>query len=214
VKFLKFLLTGLLAAGWNLPAQAMMTGSLIASTTPLTITTYTPSEPTFSDGGTEWTIDTVNPELSGAFVFDPYTASITAVSVLHADITYPSRRLTITGGTTAFDAASRTLSRTGVTFVEALFGTTCTGEAIVCSVQLTTTPITGDVTLIFDNASLTTYTGVANTTQVLSTLPGFATSTLAFSGYVVPVPAAAWLFGSALLSLGGRARYRRNNAIL
>jgi hypothetical protein len=83
---------------------------------------------------------------------------------------------------------------------------TCTGSAVICNSQ-PTGPISG--TLAF-SVSGSTISGTLNTSQ--DTAGGASTATYSFTGSAtapaVPVPAAAWLFGSGILGLAGATRRR------
>ena len=186
----------------------------------------TPTPPTFTDGGTAWVIDPNTLTLAGAFHFADYHVAIDIASLSAAiDVDYHNRILTLGQGSdysVSYDAAGRALTATGVVFIESS-DTTCSDNAAgaYCSfVPGLSVPTTGDLVITYDDATFTTFTGVAHTYQLAldnGSAPciaqgggnACADGALTFSGTSVssvPVPAAAWLFGSSMLGLVGMSR--------
>lgn len=185
------------------------------------VLTQNPNPPTFNGS---WNIDTAAPSLAGSFIFAPYTVSVDFAATIggRVDLDIPNRVLTISGGSYSYDAATRTLTATGIDFLESSPGAVCSdGGTYYCeAVPGPSTPSHGSLTLTFA-ADLLSFNGVANVYQKIEMLAEdlsaacvaeggtnfCANNTLTFSGVAeVPVPAAAWLFGSAVLGLAGLKR--------
>jgi hypothetical protein len=183
--------------------------------------TQNPNPPTFSGS---WNIDAAAPSLAGSFIFAPYTVLVdfSPAPFGQIDLNIPNRVLTLSGGSYSYDATTRTLSATGITFLGSSPGATCSdGGTFNCdAIPGTGASGHGSLTLTFA-ADLLSFNGVANVHQVVTMLvenpwaacraeggPNLcANNTLTFSGVAaVPVPAAAWLFGSAVLGLVGLKR--------
>jgi hypothetical protein len=180
--------------------------------------TQDPNPPVFNGS---WSIDPTAPSLAGSFVFAPYTVTVDMMVSLGAfvAVSIPDRVLTINGGVFSYDAATRTLTGTSVNFSESSPGATCDEGGILCALLPDPgSPGHGDLQLVF-GPDLLTFTGAASVYIAVDN--GFAnpdpastcrtegginicsTGILTFAGVAeVPVPAAAWLFGSAVLGLG------------
>jgi hypothetical protein len=161
-----------------------ISGSLTASDTAPAVTTYPSGVPTFTG-----TLD----DSTGAYTLN--FANFTA----HVDVfsgTYVANIVTV--GQVYTGTGNSTVTRT-------VTSATCTGAKLICGAQ-PTAPISGTLAFL---ASGSTISGTLDTAQ--ATQGGTATSTYSFTGSApeVPVPAAAWLFGSGLLGLAGAARRRR-----
>jgi hypothetical protein len=141
--------------------------------------TQIPNPATFSDGGTPWTIiPNANdlggpPTLEGTLAFAPYQAivDLTASSFGTVALTIPNRKLEIDGGTASWDAGTRTLTVTGINFIETSPGTSCDdGGTTFCSaVPGPSDPSHGDIVLTFA-VDMINYTGIANVYQNISIL--------------------------------------------
>ncbi len=132
-------------------------------------------------------------------------------------ISYAGDNYTISGGVVSYDAATRTLSLTGASL---LGGTppVATGDETASAAMgaFQNTNIEFSLSLVFSE-DLSSFTGTGTGVDVV-TDPAMAdlinreTLTYSFSGATavseVPVPAAAWLFGSALVGLAGAKRRR------
>lgn len=173
-----------------------------------------PAAPTFTNGAVAWEVDPANPVLSGSFHFSPYNLFVQLNPALYADVHYVNHAFSFENAAGVFDSSTRTLTFTSVGFTESNGSVACYDQGIgVCwLVPGAAVPGSGAISLVFDDASLTTFTGVAHINQQLLIDESYrsifggadelnATSTLTFSGAAVsavPVPAAAWLFGSSL----------------
>lgn len=180
--------------------------------------------PTVTNGAVAWEVDPANPVLSGSFNFSPYNLFAQLHPALYADVHYVNHAFSFENAAGVYDSSTHTLTFAGVAFTESNGSVACYDvTGLECSlVPGPAQPGSGAITLVFDDASLTTFTGVAHINQQLLLDPLFynlfagatelnATSTLTFSGTAVssvPVPAAAWLFGSGLLGLAATARRR------
>lgn len=143
------------------------------------ILTQVPEPVTFSDGGTPWTIlpnanDPGAPAaLAGKIVFAPYQALVdmTATGLGNVNLNVPSRQLEITGGTPVWDAGTRTLTVTGITFVETSPNVTCDdfGTGFCVSVPGPADATHGDITITFA-PDMINYQGVANAYQGIAIL--------------------------------------------
>ena len=185
------------------------------------ILTQNPSAPTFSGS---WSINPVAPSLAGSFVFAPYSVHVDLSASVggSVDLTIPARVLTLSGGSYSYDSATRTLSATGIDFLETSPGMACEdgGTSYCEAVPGPDSGSHGALMLTFA-ADMLSFTGVANVYQGVALLAmdhtgicyaeggpnPCANNTLTFSGVAeVPVPAAAWLFGSGVLGLAGLKR--------
>jgi hypothetical protein len=189
------------AATYNVTGA--QTGAVITAVAPTTATN-TPAVPSFAG---VW--DVTGSSLSGNVDFEAYSTAV-AVDLggffLNATINNPNSLFNITGGTFASSGLTVTLTNAVGSFV----GTTptCTGNALVCSNQPAPGIADLDLTLTFADASLSSFTGVITGTN--SDANGTTVYTWEFSGVEeVPLPAAAWLFGSGLIGLAGAVRRRR-----
>lgn len=232
---LKFATPLVLAMSLVSTAQAAMTYtvqgtqnySIDAVTDPMSagglgaILTQNPNPPTF--GGT-WTIDLNTGQFIHSFDFAPYSVSVDMTDALLGvvEITVPNRVLKMTSGwyTPTSTGGLPGFIINGL-FTETSPGTTCNdGGAGTCeAVPGASTPSHGSVTLTFAT-DLLSFTGVAKVYQNIDLLlqdnTGIclaegganpcAVNTLTFSGTAVPVPAAAWLFGSGIVGLLGLKR--------
>ena len=119
-----------------------------------------------------------------SFTFDDFQASVAVFGIYTADIFTTG---TVLSGDGSVD---HLVTDTGVS--------NCVGSPLVCGNQPTSD--------IFGNISWDGLTGTLNTTR--STAGGSSVATYTFT-QEVPVPAAAWLFGSALVGLAGIGRKRK-----
>jgi len=165
-----------------------ISGSLTAWDTSPAVTTYPGGVPAFTG-----TLD----DSSGAYTFNfsNFTAHVDVFSGTYtADIA--------TNGQVYSGTGNSTVTRT-------VTSSTCTGSKLICGAQ-PTGPISG--TLAF-SVSGSTISGTLDTSQ--ATAGGNSTATYTFEGSAaptVPVPAAAWLFGSGILGLAGAARRKSRAA--
>lgn len=184
------------------------------------VLTQNPNPPSFSGS---WTIDLATGQLASGFYFKPYSMKLdmTAASFGTVDLTVPNRELQLVGGIYSYSAATRTIAITHGVFVETSLGLLCDdGGTFFCdAVPGPNDPSHGDLTLTFA-PDLQSFTGVAHVYQPITLLTQdntgiciaengvnpCANNTLTFSGTAVPVPAAAWLFGSSVLGLAGMRR--------
>lgn len=133
----------------------------------------------------------------------------------NATVTYGGDNYVISGGTGSWNAGTLTYTLTGAQLIG---GTKpgASGDELAVGLlgAFNNNPLEFSLSLTFSDATLTSFTGVAHGLDVL-TDPDLAQvvdhqdTTYTFSGTAVPVPAAAWLFGSGLLGLAGAARRRR-----
>jgi hypothetical protein len=138
----------------------------------------------FNNGGNAWSIapSAANPlapaALAGEFNFGNYSLTVTIPAPLNGVVTlnYTNHILQITPGPgyavtydDTTDPAHPKLTATGVLFTDIGGATQCSDNqsGAYCSfVPGSSVPTTGDITITYDDATLTTYTGVANTHQV------------------------------------------------
>ncbi len=189
------------------------------------ILTQDPNPPAFSG---LWSIDLNTGVFLHSFDFSSYSVSVdmTAASLGIVEVTIPHRVLAMTTGwyTPIFSVGTGGpgFSITQGTFVETSVGLTCNdgGSGFCAAVPGPSTPSHGTLTLTLA-ADLLSFTGVARVYQNIDLLAQDTTgiciaegganpcanNTLTFSGVAeVPVPAAAWLFGSGVLGLAGLKR--------
>lgn len=180
---------------------------------PVTITSiYTPTQPT---AGGLWSLDTANPSVQGDLDYAPFNTH-TSILVPVFDVSgwvnfyYPHSQSEVVGSAGSYDAATRTLSLTGVLFNDIGEWGVCTASPGFSCPEPGSTETRGsgsiDITLIF-SADLRSFTGTGIHTFAHGDGSADLTS-WSFNGAEVPVPAAAWLFGSGLLGLAGLARRR------
>ena len=169
--------------------------------------TNTPT-PTF-DGVFDLTTSAFN---SGNIAFDPYSVGISvAGGFFTATISNPNSADSIVGGTFAYNPGSLTLTLTDATGTFTGTTPTCTGAGVICDAQPNANIENLDLTLTFADASLQSFTGSIAALND-NGANGTSTMTWSFSGTQVeevPLPAAAWLFGSGLIGLAGAVRRRR-----
>lgn len=188
------------------------------------ILTQNPNPPTFSG---LWSIDLNTGVFLHSFDFAPYSVSVdmTAATFGVVELTIPHRVLVLTTGwytpISSVGTGGPGFSITQGTFVETSVGVTCNdgGSSFCAAVPGPSTPSHGTLTLTLA-ADLLSFTGVATVYQNIELLAQDSTgiciaegganacaiNTLTFSGTAVPVPAAAWLFGSGVLGLIGLKR--------
>lgn len=185
-----------------------------------------------------FTFNLLNNAVGGNFAdFVQYSTSINAGLLGGtAVVNQPDNVFNFKNGTTGtYNVATRTLTIGQALNYAAASGTSdvslaavgtpgvCTGGSNVCNGQTTwflnspSKPNASDIerfylTLTFA-PDLHTFTGTAVGVDVGGALPlgntGNTWYNYSFSGTAVPVPAAAWLFGSGLMGLAGVARRRR-----
>jgi hypothetical protein len=184
------------------------------------ILTQNPSPPTFSG---LWTFSFDTGALLHSFDFAPYSIeldmSATGLGVI--GMTVPNRVLKMTHG--MYYPGVNSFNLANVSFQETSPGILCDdGGTGLCGAALLpgpTAPSHGDFTMIFAPDMLS-FTGVANVYQLIDPLSVDNTgrclaegglnpctnNVLTFSGTAVPVPAAAWLFGSGIVGMIGLKR--------
>jgi hypothetical protein len=170
-----------------------------------TTLTSTPAQPGFTG---LFALDTASPAVSGRFSFAPYSMSVSVVEVLGADIVYTNAAYTIAGGTTAYDPATHTWTLTGGNLNYSGAPISCTGDSLICDNHGSITALRLDsLVLTLDESSLS-ISGTLLATQMTNGLEPHFTWSMQGELSPVPLPATAWLFGSALLGLGAGARRR------
>lgn len=186
-----------------------------------------PSTLTFTSGATPWQIDIGGPEqapaINGAFHLAPYGATVDFGALGSAALSVPNRVITFLQefGSPYYVAETRTLHVLTWPWLVTSPGQQCEEQAggEVCAVLAPEAPtFFGDFTITFDDDTFNTFTGMAVVYQFLATGPidefsnctsgwnACSKSTFVFTGTAVPVPASAWLMGSALVALAGAAR--------
>lgn len=191
------------------------------------VLTQNPNPPTFSG---LWTIDLETGRFLHSFDFAPYSVSVdmTAADSGTVEVNVPHRSLVLTQAVAYVPIYSQGDDGPGFTLVQGLFqetspGITCNdgGSGVCASVPGPSTPSHGTLTLILA-PDLLSFTGFAKVYQNIDLFAQDATgiciaegganpcanSTLTFSGTLVPVPAAAWMFGTGVLGLAGLKRRR------
>jgi hypothetical protein len=175
-----------------------------------------PVRPTFTSF---WTIDTGTASFAGNLDFAPFTSFTTVYAngnVVGSGQSYNPHTVHSIDTSNAiftYDAVSRTLSLTHATTLRGGEPIVCTATgAVRCGVPPDNlppppAPIDFSLSLIFD-PTFSTFTGTAQNISG-SAATGLTMVNYSFSGTEVPVPAAAWLFGSCLLGLVGAGRRRR-----
>lgn len=183
----------------------------------------TPDPVTFAGS---WTVDLSAPSAAGTIGFVPYQLALDLTPLfsmpgMEATLNVASRTLAIGSTAASYDAATRTLTVTGIQVAENQ-SSQCSdsGGVMLCQMLQPEDVYHGDLTMVFApdlqsfNAVAHLYQRVivgADSSDMRCTIEGAMNScfntTLTFSGVVeVPVPAAAWLFGSSLLGLAGLQR--------
>lgn len=177
----------------------------------------------------DWTIDFATGEFTGNMFFGDYSATTTStvflIGTLVSTATFYGVGQNI-GGTGNWDEGSLTFSfhiptgaaNSGIASDSYRSADpTCTGNSTSCNAALSANPDWSGLTvnLVFDDASLSSFSGTvigvsrsgsgltANTTTITHSIAGAAVVS------EIPLPAAAWLFGTGLVGLAGVAR-RRN----
>lgn len=212
-------------------ATYSMTGSaqgVNVDSTGTVTNTYTAPSANPPVSGT-WEIDQANGAFSGNMYLGDYT-TYTSVSVgilgsmngtnVFADVNHD-----ITSGTGSWSGTSYTYSiatggsNSGIasTYTNDVANSSCTGSGsvfgnTVCGTQGNTTGAWEGITINLDFASdFSSFTGTVTAVETSGSgiTSNTATSTYNVAGVSeVPVPAAAWLFGSALVGLAGIGRKR------
>lgn len=201
----------LAAASGAQAAPYNVTGNLTGfSSTPAYIdATFTPTAPTFAG---IWNIDAGTLTPVGDVSFVPYSIQWSAAGLYSGTTNYTTDiyHLDTTGTNVGYDydADTRTLTITNGTLQSINSIYSCTDAPLFCGNELPTFQF--DLTLTFADAALSAFSGTAKATG--GDIGGLYAYDWSFNGHApeVPVPAAAWLFGSGLLGLAGVAR-RRNN---
>jgi len=221
------------AAPYNLDAdQSAVTGIDVQVSTGTTTVTNDPS-PLPVDGS--WTFDFDGSDqvaftgvinMNRLAPYDSVTAVDTPLGNMEGTISYEGASHSISG-VASWDAATRTLthelpsggpnSSIGSSYTET--ASSCQGEGnvvgqTVCGTWGETTPEWEGFTLeLTFSEDLAEFSGVLNAIEQSGSglTANTTTTTFELSGAEVPLPAAAWLFGSALLGLGGRARRARQS---
>lgn len=147
---------------------------------------YTPTAPSFG-GALE--IDAAGVLSAGSFQFEPY-------SDYASGGTYVVPAETLAYGSSTGSWNGNVLTFSGIATVDHMPGGSCTGTCFPAP-----DGATGTLSLVLTFSDAGHFTGIGNTFYT-SSYGGYGT-TLTFSGTAVPVPAAAWLFGSALFGLAG-----------
>lgn len=163
---------------------------------------FNPESPTFSG---VWDVDTSS--LSGGASFGAYSVDWSLLGNPTGTSNYLSNDYQLSSTSTSYDAGSRTLTVLG-TVVNTSSTYNCVGAAFFCGGALPTFNLA--LSLTFTDASLQAFNG--NLTATNDDGHGSAYSyAWSFNGAApeVPVPAAAWLFGTGVVGLAGLARNRR-----
>jgi hypothetical protein len=210
IKTLNAVLAASLLTGATLAQAASyeITGTLDSfSTDPAIITaSFTPTAPTFA--GT-WNVDTSS--VSGNANFAAYSVDWSVLGNLAGSTSYTADNYQLASTSSSYDALTRTLTITSGTVDNTLSTNTCVGASFICGNALPSYSLS--LVLTFTDATLQSFTGslVATNDDGAGSQYSYAWS---FDGEasVVPVPAAAWLFGSAVIGLGGLARSRKSKA--
>lgn len=170
---------------------------------------------------TSWNIDLAALSFSGNLDYQAYTleAGPTPGGALDGLfgttwISYAGDNYSISGGTLSYDAGTRTLTLAGAHLLGGV-APTATGDETASTAlgAFQNADVEFNLALTF-NEDLSAFTGTATGKDVvtdpgLSGLIAYETLNYSFSGVSeVPVPAAAWLFGSALVGLAGAKRRR------
>lgn len=164
---------------------------------------FDPTAPVFTG-----TWDVTTSALSGNASFAAYSAQWSVLGSPSGTTSYTSDNYSL-ASSAAYDAATRTLTVVSGTVTNTSSSYTCTGAAFFCGSELPAYNLA--LTLTFTDDTLQAFTGnlVATNDDGAGSQYSYAWS---FNGQTpeVPVPAAAWLFGSALAGLAGFARSRKS----
>lgn len=221
------------AAPYTLDPGSSVTGIDVKVTTGTTTVTNDPSPLPVS--GT-WTFDfnggnTVDftgvINMNNLAAYDSVTAVNTPLGNMTGTISYEGANHNISG-TADWDATTRTLTydlasggpnaSIGSTYTET--GSSCSGEGsvvgqTVCGTWAQTTPEWEGFNLeLTFSEDLSSFSGILKAIEQSGSglTANTTTTTFELSGTEVPLPAAAWLFGSGLLGLVGAARRRTQSS--
>jgi len=176
------------------------------STNPAVIAAaFSPTTPTFTGS---WNVDTSS--LVGDASFAPYTVawSVFGDPAGTTSYTTDTYHLDTTGATVSYDAGTRTLNITNGTLTSTNSVYTCSEGSLFCGSTLPSFQL--NLALTFTDATLKAFSGSAVATNDDGAGDQYIYN-WSFNGQApaVPVPAAAWLFGSGLAGLAGLARSRK-----
>lgn len=217
--------------GYNYDATMTGTAGVInvsAFITPTLIYSAPSANPPVSGDWTFTFVDATHVNFTGNLYlgdYSTYTSATALGSTMTGTISTVGANHAFSG-TADWDAGTNTLtysilgangSGVATTYTETSSSCTGTGSIFgntVCGTAGGVDPAWEglDITLVFSSSDFSnaTYTGTIAGTSISGS--GLAENTTVFNytvGGEVPVPAAAWLFGSALLGLGGMARRKR-----
>jgi hypothetical protein len=180
-----------------------ITGQQTAAYANSTTIVTTPAQPSFTGS---LALDTASSSLSGNFNFAPYSIFLTVYGVLSGNIYHTNSSYTIAGGTTSYDPATHTwtLNNGSLQFTGTAPG--CNGHSAICAAHARNNTLTLDSLVLTLSEDFSSLSGTLLSTQQFNHLSQHYTWTFQSA---VPLPAAAWLFGSALLGLGAGARRQR-----
>jgi hypothetical protein len=207
IKTLNAVLAASLLTGATL-AQATsydVTGTLDSfSTNPSVISAiFTPEAPVFTGN---WDVSTTT--ASGDASFAAYTVEWSVFGSPTGTTAYTSDNYSFTTTTSAYNAATRTLTVAG-TLTNTTADYSCSGSAFFCGGALPAFDLS--LTLTFADDTLQAFSGnlVGTNDDGAGSQYSYAWS---FNGQApeVPVPAAFWLFGSGIAGLAGFARSRKS----
>jgi hypothetical protein len=207
IKTLNAVLAATLLTGATLAQAASydVTGTLDSfSTNPDVISAiFNPTAPAFTG-----TWDVTTSALSGNAGFSAYSVEWSLFGNPTGTTNYTADNYSLSTTTSAYDAATRTLTVTG-TLANTSATYTCEGYSIFCGNSLPSFDLS--LTLTFTDDTLKAFNGtlVGTNDDGAGSQYSYAWS---FNGQTpeVPVPAAFWLFGSALAGLAGFARSRKS----
>lgn len=204
-KTLNAVVAASLFAGASLAQAASydVTGTLDGfSSSPSVISAiFNPESPVFTG---VWDVDTTS--LTGTAAFGAYSVGWSLLDTPVGTTNYLNDAYQLSSTSASYDAGSRTLTVLG-TVVNTSATYNCQGAAFFCGGALPTFDLA--LSLTFTDASLQSFSGNLTATND----DGFGsayTYSWSFNGAApeVPVPAAAWLFGTGLVALAGLARNR------
>lgn len=185
---------------------------------------YDPTPLTFSG---QWEIDFDTGEFAGNMFFGDYSAETTSTVFLIGTLVSTTSFFGVgqnIGGVGDWDEGSLTFSfhiptgaaNSGIASDSYRSADpTCTGSSTSCNAALAANPDWSGLTvsLVFDDSSLSSFSGsVIGVSRSGSGLTANTTTiTHSIVGAEIPLPAAAWLFGTGLIGLAGVARRRHRS---
>lgn len=209
IKTLNAVLAASLLAGATLAEAASynVSGTLDGfSTNPDVISAiFNPEAPAFTGS---WNVDTAS--LTGTAGFGAYTASWSVLGSPAGTTSYDNDNysLAASGSAVSYDAGTRTLTITGGTVDNTSASYTCSAGSFICGNALPSYSL--NLSLTFTDDTLQAFNGHLTATNDDGQGSQYSYN-WSFNGQApeVPVPAAAWLFGSGLMGLAGLARNRK-----